>query len=157
MGPEYEEYMDRGGSRGTSPGGRHTWGGRAGGGEDWRRGAGPDSQSTMSTQREEAPGGHHPEVGTLGREDWRWGMGPEFDEYTEAAPGEHHPAVGTPGKGRAGAGRTGGGARGQSSMSTQREAAPGEHHPEAGTPRKGGLGQGELEAGHGARVRGVHG
>ena len=53
-GPEYEEYTDRGGSRGTSPGGRYTRGGRAGGGEDSRRDTGQEY--------EEAPGERHPEV-----------------------------------------------------------------------------------------------
>ena len=52
--------MDRGGSRRTSPGGRDTWGGRAGGGEDWRRGAGPeyDEYTERGRSRGASPGGN---------------------------------------------------------------------------------------------------
>ena len=62
-GPEYEEYTERGGSRGTSPGGRYTRVGRAGGGENWRRDTGQEYEEYT---KRGAPGGHHQEVGTPG-------------------------------------------------------------------------------------------
>ena len=49
--------------------------------------------------------------------------------WIEEAPGGHHPEVGTHRKGGLEVGRTGGGARGRSTMSTRREDAPGERHP----------------------------
>ena len=54
MAQEYEEYTERGGSRGTSWGGRKGWGQKV-----WRRGAGPEYEEYIDRggSRGTSPGG----------------------------------------------------------------------------------------------------
>ena len=87
-------------------------------------------QSTRSTRREAAPGGHHQEVGTPGKGELEVGRTGDRTQgrsmrSTRRGEGGHHLEVGTPGKGELEAGRTGDRTQGRSMRSTRRGEAPG--------------------------------
>ena len=93
-GPEYEEYTERGGSRGASPGSRYTWSGNVETRED-EVGLEYGECMERGSSRGALPGGRD----TQGRRAGARGRVRGVRVRREAAPGEHHPEVGTPGEG----------------------------------------------------------